>query len=350
VPDDFAPPIEPMLAAAVPTIDDVAVHDVSWEPKFDGYRCLVWRDGDDLTLWSRSRKRLDRYFPELPGRLKATLPGRCVLDGELVVPLDGHLDFDALSQRIHPAASRIAKLAEATPAHLVVFDLLALGDRVLLDTAWAERRGVLEQVVGAPKAPLHLCPSSRDVIDATRWLDDIGSGDIDGVVAKPIDGRYLPGVRGWFKVKPHASIDAVVAGYRMHQDGAGVGSLLLGLYDDTGVLHYIGASTAFGANDRAAIGELLEPLAIRDDGTHPWLGDPVGRVPGTPSRWSGSRDTAWVPVRPELVVEIAAERFASHRLRHNAKVVRWRTDRDAASCSFDQIPSRAPVQPVWGAV
>jgi ATP-dependent DNA ligase len=341
------PPIEPMLAAAVATLDDVPSDAVTWEPKLDGYRCLLWVEDGTASLWSRSGRTLERFFPELPGRLAAQLPSRCVLDGELVVPVDGRLDFDALSQRIHPAASRIAALAETMPAHLVVFDVLAVGDRAALARPWVERRALLESLVGAARAPLHLGQTSSDRQHAEAWLAAVGAGDVDGVVAKAVDGSYQPGVRGWWKVKPRHTLDAVVGGIRRHKDGRSIGSLLLGLHDERGSVHYVGASTALSRARRAEADERIEPLVLTPDAPHPWSDGSTARVPSGPSRWSGDRDPAWIPVQPQVVVEVSVERLLGGRLRHNASFVRWRDDRDATSCTFDQLPAPPATQQVW---
>ncbi len=341
-------PLVPMLAAAVRDLDAVPRADISWEPKLDGFRCLVWRDGDEIDLQGRSGTSLTRFFPELPGPLRRSLPGRVVLDTELVVPVDGRLDFDALSARLHPAASRVDHLAETTPAHLVAFDVLALGDRSQLERPWAQRRATLEQALGSAHLPLHLCPTSPARSDAEAWLSLPVGGDLDGVVAKATGDPYVPGGRGWWKVKHHHSVDLVVGGYRMHSDGHGIGSLLLGLVDHDGVLHHVGATRNLPAARRAAILDELAPLVIVEGGAHPWLGEPAGRAPGAPSRWTRGRTTAWVPVRPERVVECEVEGLLSGRLRSNAKLLRWRDDRDPATCGYDQLealPSRRPATP-----
>lgn len=332
----LTPPVTPMLAAAVSDLDAVG-GDVSWEPKLDGFRCLVWRDGDEVELQGRSGTSLTRWFPELLGPLRHALPGRVVIDGELVVPVDGRLDFDALSARIHPAASRVAHLSETTPAHLVAFDVLALGDRSLLEQPWMQRRATLDQILGAVRSPVHLCPTSAAREDAATWFAVPVGGDLDGVVAKPLHGAYEPGGRGWSKVKHRHTIDLVVGGYRLHQDGEGIASLLLGLVDGAGTLHYVGATRALAARERRDLYSEMLPLVSAADEAHPWVGDPAGRTPGEPSRWSRGRSTAWVPIRPERVVECEVEGLIAGRLRSNAKVLRWRDDRDPASCRYDQL-------------
>ncbi len=329
------------LAAAART----AGTDITWEPKFDGFRCLVWRDGAALSLQSRTGKPLERYFPELVGPLRSLLPQRCILDGELLVRNNGRGDFDALSARIHPAASRIEHLAEATPASFVAFDVLALGDRSLLQHPWSERRATLEQCLGAPRPPLELCPSSPAQSDATRWLQEAGQGDLDGIVAKALDGIvakaldgiYEPGGRGWQKVKQKLSVDCVVGGFRIHRDGRGVASLLLGLFDDEGVLHHVGATGSLRAERRHELLAELQPLVLAPDAPHPWRGDPSGRAPGGSSRWSPPGGTPWLALHPDRVAEVTVDGILAGRFRHVATLLRWRDDRDAASCTYAQL-------------
>lgn len=319
-----------------------------YEPKWDGFRAIAARTGDTVELVSRDGRALARYFPELVALLAGRLPEGAVVDGEIVVVGDGGLDFDALLQRIHPASSRIGLLAEATPASFVAFDLLAVGERSLLDEPLTERRRALGEVAGAPapsitaltdpraevRAPtgpeLGLTPQTADPAVATGWLFGLDDRGLDGVVAKRAEGTYLPGQRVMVKVKRKRTADCVVGGYRLGKGGDGVGSLLLGLYDDSGVLHYVGHTSSFKAAERRALLERLRPL---EGGSS--FGR--GRTPGGPSRWARGRDTSWVPVRPDLVCEVSFDRMMSGRFRHAATFERWRPDRDPRDCRFDQL-------------
>jgi ATP-dependent DNA ligase len=342
-----------MLANARPALPDGD----GWlfEPKWDGFRCIAFADtetdtdmGADtgagrarVTLTSRNERPFDRYFPEVAAALAATLPPRCVVDGELVVPAPGGgLDFDALLQRIHPAESRVRLLAESTPAVFLAFDLLALGDRSLLDVPLAERRALLETHVGVRS------PATTDRTVAADWFHAFEGAGLDGVVAKRLDGTYRPGERAWVKVKHERTADCVVAGFRVHKDGNGVGSLLLGLYDDRGVLNHVGVAASFTAKERRALLAALAPLTDGALADHPWrdwaeasarAAEGAGRMPGAPSRWNATKDLSWTPVRVERVVEVRFSQLEGGRFRHNAHVVRWRPDRDAASCRYDQL-------------
>lgn len=340
-----APPLEPMLAKLSRTLP---TGELIYEPKWDGFRCLVFRDGDELRLQSRGRKELDRYFPELLDPLRALLPPRIVLDGELVVPRGGRLDFDALSERIHPAASRVSQLAERTPARYVAFDLLALGDEDLTGVAFRERRARLEVALADVAPPVHLTPATTDPATAADWFERFEGAGLDGVIAKPAGDGYTPGKRTLLKVKHLRTADVVVGGFRWHKDGQGVGSLLLGLHDDEGRLRHIGVASSFSAARRAAlVDELAAHRIERDDelATHPWAdGDGTAGTPRAPSRWNTGKDTSWVPVRAEVVAEVAYEQLQGDRLRHGARFQRWRPDRDAASCRFDQLEEPAPVE------
>ncbi|MEJ2853011.1 MULTISPECIES: ATP-dependent DNA ligase [unclassified Saccharothrix] len=343
------PPVQPMLANAVDEIP--AGEGWVFEPKWDGYRCLVFRDGDEVVLQSRSGKPLNRYFPEAVAALLRTLPERVVVDGELVVAKDDKLDFDALSERIHPAESRIKLLSAQTPAVFVAFDLLALADDLLLDRPTTERRARLEELI-TPGDSLYLTPSTDDADLARQWFDLFEGAGLDGVIGKPAAGPYTPGKRTLVKVKHARTADCVVAGLRWHKDtepGTAVGSLLLGLHDDNGVLNHVGVVGSFKAAERRALAQELSPLITTED--HPWLVEPDGRrLPGEINRWR-SKQADWVPLRPERVLEIAysqTEGAEPVRLRHNGQFRRWRPDRDPESCRYDQLdqPARYDVESV----
>ena len=315
-----------------------------FEPKWDGFRCIVVRDGDSVDLTSRGSRPFTRYFPELLEPLRAQLPQRCAVDGELLV-VDGEvLDFDALQQRIHPAASRVKMLSETTPARFVAFDLLALDGEDLLAAPFAERRQRLEDLLAEAAPPLHLTPITDDVETARDWFTRFEGAGLDGVVAKRVDGAYEPGKRGWVKVKHQRTADMVVAGFRWHKDGAGVGSLMLGLYDDQDNLHSVGVASSFTAKQRAALVEELAPYRVDALENHPWgawadASAQAGgtRLPGAVSRWSGGKDQSWEPLRIERVAEVTFNQLTAGRLRHPAKFLRWRHDRDPASCRYDQL-------------
>lgn len=333
------PPVKPMLAKPAPAIPP----GMQYEAKWDGFRCVVFRDGDEIELGSRTGKSLTRYFPELAAELKAQLPGRCVIDGEIVVALGGRLDFEALQARIHPAASRVRLLAETTPASFVAFDVLALDDIACLDVPLAERRQVLATALAEAHAPLYLAPATDDVATAREWFEQFEGAGLDGVVAKRPDLPYSPGERLMVKVKHERTADCVLAGLRPHKSGEGVGSLLLGLYDDEGVLQYVGASSSFPAARRRELLDELAPLRAGAAEGHPW-GDwrneeahAENRMPGTPSRWSGGKDPSWVPLRPERVCEVAYDHMQENRFRHTVLFRRWRPDRDPLSCTYDQL-------------
>lgn len=345
-----------MLAKAVRELPE---GDLLYEPKWDGFRCIVFRDGDEIELTSRNQRPLTRYFPELLDPLRAQLPQRCVVDGELVVPTATGLDFDLLGQRIHPAASRVEKLALATPADFVAFDLLALDDLDLRGLPFSARREALAGLLESAQGQVHLTPSSADPDVARDWFERFEGSGFDGVMAKPLDGPYVEDKRVQFKVKHHRCADCVVAGYRIHKDG-GVGSLLLGLFDGGGPdggpprLHSIGVASAFAASRRRT---LLGELSVFEDGateSHPWIAEIAAveageraqavRLPGTVSRWSAGKDADWVPLRCELVAEVTYENVSAGRFRHPARFVRWRSDRDPSSCTYDQIDQPAPVE------
>jgi ATP-dependent DNA ligase len=338
------PPIEPMLAKLTRELPTGAL---LYEPKWDGFRCLVFRDGDDLLLQSRNRKPLDRYFPELQTPLREQLPPRVVLDGELVVPRDGALDFDALSERIHPAASRVATLAARTPARFVAFDLLALGNDDLTSLPFEARRTQLEEVLAGVEPPLHLSPVTRDPAVASDWFRRFEGAGLDGVIAKPANGTYTPGKRTLWKTKHQRTADVVVGGFRWHKDGEGVGSLLLGLHDDAGRLRHIGVAASFPAARRRALVEELAPFRPAEGEVldHPWVdGDGTTASPRDPSRWNTGKDTSWEPLRITLVAEVAYEQLQGDRLRHGARFLRWRPDREPASCRYDQLEVPPPTE------
>jgi ATP-dependent DNA ligase len=339
------PPVAPMLAKLareLPTGDGW-----SYEPKWDGFRCIVFRDGDDIELGSRNGKPLNRYFPEILDPLRAALPDRAVVDGELVIATSHGLDFDLLSLRIHPAASRVAKLADDTPSSFVAFDTLAT-DEDQRDEPFAARRSRLEQMVR--EGPLvHRTPATTDRDVAGRWFQDFEGAGLDGVVAKALDSPYREGERTMVKVKHQRTADCVVAGYRPHKDGRGVGSLLLGLYDDAGALHHVGVASSFAAPLRAQLVDDVAPYRTDALQDHPWRewGGPdaaATRMPGSPSRWNATKDLSWEALRPELVAEVAYEHLQGDRFRHTARFARWRPDRDPRSCTYEQLETPVPIE------
>ncbi|MFC7845704.1 ATP-dependent DNA ligase [Streptomyces sp. NPDC001046] len=334
------PPVLPMLAKSVASIPA----GMQYEAKWDGFRAIVFRDGDEVELGSRTGKTLTRYFPELVTAVRERLPQRCVVDGEIVIAREGHLDFDALTERIHPADSRVRTLAERTPASLVVFDLLALGDDAVTGAPLTERRELLERELSGVAAPVHLAPATTDIEVARRWFEQYEGAGLDGVIAKPLTVRYRPDERAMFKIKHERTADVVVAGYRLHKSGPVVGSLLLGLYDDRGTLQHVGVSAAFTMKRRAELVEELEPLRMDDVSGHPWAAwseeaaHETARLPGAPSRWSGRKDLSWVPLAPERVVEVAYDHMENgQRFRHTARFRRWRPDRTPESCTYAQL-------------
>ncbi|MEU9559798.1 ATP-dependent DNA ligase [Streptomyces fumanus] len=334
------PPVKPMLAKSVASIPP----GMQYEAKWDGFRAIVFRDGAEVEFGSRTGKPLTRYFPELVAAVRERLPERCVVDGEIVIAREGRLDFDALTERIHPAESRVRMLAERTPSSFVAFDLLALDGEALLDVGLADRRALLERALRGVRAPVHLAPATTDIEVARRWFEQYEGAGLDGVVAKPLDLRYRPDERAMFKVKHERTADVVVAGYRLHKSGPVVGSLLLGLYDDRGVLQHVGVSAAFAMKRRAELVAELEPLRMDDVSGHPWAawGEEAAhesaRLPGAPSRWSGKKDLSWVPLRPDRVAEVAYDHMENGaRFRHTARFRRWRPDRTPESCTFAQL-------------
>jgi ATP-dependent DNA ligase len=314
-----------------------------FEPKWDGFRALVFKDGDRIYTQSRDLRPLDRYFPELAPAFVANLPRRCVVDGEIVIATDRGLDFDLLQLRLHPAASRVAKLAASTPSSFVAFDLLALGDRDLRGTPQAERRARLEQALADAKAPVHLTPITRDRALADEWFHRFEGAGLDGVIAKAERGTYQPGKRAMLKVKHARTADCVVAGFRWHKEGKGiVGSLLLGLYDDAGTLQHVGVTSSFTMERRRALAQELEPLRAEAIAKHPWkewanATDASKRMPGAQSRWSAGKDLSWEPLRIERVCEVKYDHLQGNRFRHAATFVRWRPDKQPADCRYDQL-------------
>jgi len=340
------PPILPMLSKRIAEIPAGG----AWifEPKWDGFRALVFRDGDELLIQSRDEKSLNRYFPELLEPLREHLPARCVLDGEIVVAKNGELDFETLQLRIHPAASRVRLLSQQSPASIVFFDLLCHGDQDLRPEPFQCRRQELESLLSSAAPPIHLTPATCESSVASDWFRRFEGAGLDGVMAKPISGAYEPGKRVMLKVKHERDCDCVVAGFRWHKNGerTAVGSLLLGLFDDSGMLQHVGVCASFTEKKRR---ELVEYLATyrRDALTaHPWKlwaehgaepGEAGHRMPGGQSRWSQGKDLSWEPLRPELVVEVAYEHMQGARFRHTAQFRRWRNDKKPRECTYAQL-------------
>jgi len=342
----FAPPLAPMLSSAA----DALPGGEGWqfEPKWDGFRTLVFRDGEEILLQSRDERPMNRYFPELVAPLAAALPARCVVDGEIVIVGAGGLDFEALLLRIHPAASRVKLLAEQTPASYVAWDLLALDDEDLREAPLAARRERLEEVLESAAPPVHLSPVTRDRDLAQDWFRRFEGAGLDGVMAKRLDQPYRAGERTMIKVKHTRTADCVVAGFRWHKNGAGtmVGSLLLGLYDDDGTLHHVGVTAAFTNETRKKLVEELAPLRENALEGHPWRSwaaaqqeeDAKGqRLPGATSRWNRGKDLSWEPLRPDRVCEVAYDHMQGTRFRHAAQFVRWRPDKPPEDCRYDQL-------------
>lgn len=333
------PPVKPMLAKAVTRIP-AGMH---YEAKWDGYRAVVFRDGDEIEIGSRSTNTLTRYFPELVAALLDRLPPRCVVDGEIVVAADGRLDFDALQARIHPAASRVKLLATSTPAGFVAFDLLALGDTALLDAPLRQRRELLVEALRDARDPVFVAPATTDVELARSWFDRYEGAGLDGIVAKDPDLPYRPDQRLMLKIKHERTADCVVAGIRPHKSGPVVGSLLLGLYDTDGRLQHVGACASFPMRRRAELMAELQPLVVDGYEDHPWSdwrneqAHAERRLPGTPSRWSGQKDMSWLAVRPERVCEVAYDHMQGDRFRHTVQFRRWRPDRTPRSCTYAQL-------------
>jgi ATP-dependent DNA ligase len=327
-----------MLSKAVPDIPPNA----SYEPKWDGFRTIVFRDGDEVEMGSRNERPMTRYFPELVAAAKTELPERCVVDGEIVLATAAGLDFEALQLRLHPAASRVALLAERTPASFIAFDLLALGDDDLTERPFAQRRALLEEALRGARPPVHLTPATTDRERARRWFEEFEGAGLDGVVAKPLDGTYLPDQRVMFKIKHVRTADCVVAGYRLHKSGPdAIGSLLLGLHADDGSLASVGVIGAFPMSRRKELFVELQPLVTVFD-EHPWnWARWVEEMPAARgsygSRWNAGKDLSFTPLRPERVVEVRYDHMEGRRFRHTAQFVRWRPDRTPASCTYEQL-------------
>ena len=350
------PPIAPMLAKLA--------HDLpagpGWlfEPKWDGFRALVFKSGDELVIQSRDEKPLGRYFPELEASLRATLPDRCVLDGEIVIATAGRLDFDALLLRIHPAVSRVKLLAAQSPSSYVAWDLLALGDEDLRALPQAERRERLVAALASVEPPVHVTPATRDRTVAADWFARFEGAGLDGVMAKPEGAVYQPGKRAMFKIKHQRTADCVVAGFRWYKGGAPsagtpaglVGSLLLGLYDATGTLHHVGIASSFKASERESLATLLAPLRDGAREAHPWrewaswqdeMAPGEQRMPGATSRWNRGKDLSWEPLRLERVAEISYDHLQGRRFRHSTHLQRWRPDKPVSECRYDQLEETA---------
>ena len=342
------PPVQPMLAKAtsgLPKADGLV-----FEPKWDGFRCIVFRDGDEVELGSRNERPLTRYFPELLDPIRAELPARCVVDGEIVIVTPDGLDFEALLQRIHPAESRVRMLAEQTPASFVAFDLLALGDDDLRSRPFGPRRAQLEAVLADAAPPIHLTPLTDDRDVAADWFARFEGAGLDGVVAKPVDQPYRENERVMMKIKHERTADCVVAGFRWHKSGGIIGSLLLGLYDEQGTLHHVGVTAAFTMARRRELVDELAPYRVDALEGHPWSSWAAAeheraegkRLPGATSRWNAGRDLAWEPLRAELVVEVAFDHLQGTRFRHATHFRRWRPERDPRTCTYAQFEVVVP--------
>jgi len=349
----FKPPVEPMLAKL--SADLPAGDGWLYEPKWDGFRAMVFRDGDELMIQSRDLKPLGRYFPELDAPLRASLPATAVLDGEIVIATDGRLDFDALLHRIHPAASRVNELAKTTPASYVAWDLLAEGDDDLRAVPQLERRARLERALATARPPIHLTPATRDRAVAADWFHRFEGAGLDGVIAKPVELGYLPGKRAMLKIKHARTADCVVAGFRWYKGGTGtlVGSLLLGLYDAGGTLHHVGIAASFKQTERAKLAQELEPLRVNAREGHPWQhwadwqdteAAPDRRMPGATSRWNRGKDLSWEPLRIERVCEVGYDHMQGDRFRHATHLKRWRPDKPPSECRYDQLEETAPIE------
>lgn len=335
-----------MLAKRVDTLP--VEGDWIYEPKWDGFRALVFRDGDEIQIQSRDEKPLNRYFPEVEEALRAELPARCALDGEIVIVKDSGLDFDSLQLRLHPAASRVKLLSKQIPASVVFFDLLCAGDRDLRSEPFSTRRAELERLLAPAGPPVHLTPATRDAAIASDWFRRFEGAGLDGVIAKPATGTYEPNKRVMFKVKHERDCDCVVAGFRWYKDAVNeaVGSLLLGLYDSAGALQHVGVCASFTAEKRRELVKFLEPYRRDALANHPWgqwaaavpAPEEMGRrMPGGQSRWSQGKDLSWEPLRPELVAEVAYEHMQGTRFRHMAHLRRWRNDKPPADCTYAQL-------------
>jgi len=320
-----------------------------FEPKWDGFRAIVYRGGQDVYIQSRDLKPLDRYFPELHDALLQQLPDGCVVDGEIVIVTPGGLAFDALQMRLHPAASRVNKLAAEIPSSFVAFDLLAVDGTSVMDSPQAERRALLERLMSRVGPPLHLTPLTRDHATAERWLNEFEGAGLDGVMVKPVKGRYVPGKRTMIKVKHIRSADCVVAGFRFHKSGPdAIGSLLLGLYDDDGKLQHVGVTSSFTMDTRKKLVKELEPLRSHALDNHPWRewasANATGRMPGGQSRWSAGKDLSWEPLRIERVCEVKYDHMQGDRFRHAAVFLRWRPDKSPDDCTYEQLEVTPPYE------
>jgi ATP-dependent DNA ligase len=335
------PPVLPMLAKSVP---DIPTGEYGYEPKFDGFRAIVFKDGADIEIGSRNTKSMNRYFPELVAGFTELLPARCVIDGEIVLPdAEGvRLDFEALQQRIHPAASRVKMLSETTPARFVAFDLLALGDEDLTQRPYGERRALLAEALAEIPAPIHRTPTTDDAEEAGRWFNQFEGAGLDGVMAKPLSGAYQPDKRTMFKIKHERTADCVVAGYRIHKSGPdAIGSLLLGLYDAEDKLISVGVIGAFPLARRKELFTEMQEFVTDFEG-HPWAWAEQEAGTRTPreaegSRWAAGKDLSFTPLRPDLVVEVRYDHMEGVRFRHTAQFVRWRPDRDPHTCTYEQL-------------
>ena len=342
------PPIEPMLAKVAESLPTGG--GFLFEPKWDGFRAIVFRSEDDVYIQSRDLKPLDRYFPELHDALIEALPPNCVLDGEIVITTPHGLDFDLLQLRLHPAASRVAKLANETPASFVAFDILAGDGHDVIEAPQSERRHLLEALLANVKPPVYLTPMTRDHDVAVRWLDEFEGAGLDGVIAKPVDLTYQPNKRAMFKIKHVRTADCVVAGFRFHKSGNdAVGSLLLGLYDDNGMLQHVGVTSSFTMVRRKELVKELEPLRENAMAHHPWKewaaqAGEMTRMPGGQSRWSAGKDLSWEPLRIERVCEVKYDHLQGNRFRHAATFLRWRSDKQPKDCRYDQLEVTKPYE------
>jgi ATP-dependent DNA ligase len=342
------PPIEPMLAKLADELPPAGAY--LYEPKWDGFRAIAFRGRNDVYIQSRDSRPLDRYFPELHDTLLERLPDNCVIDGEIVIATERGLDFDALQLRLHPAASRVAKLAKETPSAFVAFDVLAIGRRNLMESPQAERRTALEELLRDVKPPVYLTPVTRDRATALDWLTRFEGAGLDGVIAKPTDGEYLPGKRAMIKVKHARTADCVVAGFRWHKSGKdAIGSLLLGLYDDNGVLQHVGVTSSFTMTRRRQLAKELQPLRRNAMEEHPWrewasAASESSRMPGAQSRWSAGKDLSWEPLRIERVCEVKYDHMQGDRFRHAAHFMRWRPDKPPQDCRYDQLEVTKPYE------
>jgi ATP-dependent DNA ligase len=333
------PPVSPMLAKAVRDIPP----NMHYEAKWDGFRAIVFRDGDEVELGSRNERPMTRYFPELVEALKANLPPRCVVDGEIVVIQGNRLEFETLQLRIHPAESRVNLLAAEIPSSFIAFDLLAVGDESLMKAPFRERRMRLESMLAGARPPIYITAGTTDIEEARAWFKQFEGAGLDGIVAKPFNVLYKPDQRVMFKIKHERTADCVVAGYREHKTGPIIGSLLLGLYDEAGRLQHVGVTASFPMRRRAELMEELQPYRMDDVTGHPWAEWAMaeahmgGRLPGAVSRWNAKKDLSWTALRPELVCEVTYEHMEGNRFRHTAQFKRWRPDREPRTCTYEQL-------------